>query len=247
MKRIFDFSFSLFALIVFSIPLSILLLFIFLQDRSNPLYIPLRVGKDENLFKMYKLRSMVVNADQTGVDSTSNNDDRITSIGLFIRKFKFDEIFQLVNVLLGDMSLVGPRPNVQRETDMYSAEEKKILSIKPGITDFSSIVFADEGDILEGAEDPDVLYNQVIRPFKSRLALFYISHQSFLLDVKILFLTALLLLSRKKALSYTAKFLEEKGCPPELLEVAKRERPLKPAPPPGLNEIITKRPISMIH
>ena len=123
---------------------------------------------------MVKIRSMIINADKTGVDSTSSDDMRITSVGKVIRKLKLDELSQLWNVLIGDMSLVGPRPNVKSETDLYTKIEKNLLNVKPGITDFSSIVFSDEGDILSGSDDPDLLYNQLIRPWKSRLSLFYI-------------------------------------------------------------------------
>ena len=109
---------------------------------------------------------MKINADKSGVDSTSNKDPRITGIGRFIRKYKIDELSQLFNVFLGSMSLVGPRPNVKRDTDLYTSLEKDLFLAKPGITDFSSIVFADEGDILEGHLDPDLAYNQLIRPWK---------------------------------------------------------------------------------
>ena len=102
----------------------------------------------ERDFRMVKLRSMVINADASGVNSTSNTDTRITAVGRFIRKFKLDELMQLWNVLIGDMSLVGPRPNVRSETDMYTPVERKLLTVRPGITDLASIVFSDEGEIL---------------------------------------------------------------------------------------------------
>ena len=122
---------------------------VFLQDFHSPFYVAKRIGKDEKPFNMIKLRSMIINADQTGVASTSNDDKRITKVGHLIRRFKLDELVQLFNVLRGDMSLVGPRPNVKVETDLYSPEEKRLLTVRPGITDFSSIVFSDEGVILE--------------------------------------------------------------------------------------------------
>jgi len=174
MKRLVDFIISFFALIIFSPLLLVVIFFVWINDFGNPFYIASRVGKDEKIFKMYKLRSMIVNADKSGVDSTSSNDMRITRIGKFIRKFKMDELSQLINVLLGDMSLVGPRPNVKRETDLYTKVEKKLLSVRPGITDVSSIVFSDEGDILANSKDPDIDYNQLIRPGKGYLGLFYI-------------------------------------------------------------------------
>jgi len=106
---------------------------------------------------------MVVNADKAGIDSTSNSEQRITSIGKIIRKYKFDELTQLWNILRGDMSLVSPRPNVKAEVDLYTDAEKEMLSVKPDITDFSSIVFSDEGKIFENKEDPDLAYNQLIQ------------------------------------------------------------------------------------
>ena len=111
---------------------------------------------------------MIINADSSGVDSTSATDSRITSIGHVIRRFKLDELTQLWNVFLGDMSLVGPRPNVRKETDLYTIPEKLLLTVRPGITDISSIIFSDEGDILANKKDPDLAYNQLIRPWKSR-------------------------------------------------------------------------------
>ena len=154
---------------------------IWLSDFNSPFYVSSRVGKDNKPFKLIKLRSMIINADKTGIDSTSKSDNRITKVGKIIRKFKLDELCQLFNVLLGEMSLVGPRPNVKREVDLYSDIEINLLNVKPGITDFSSIVFSDEGDILDGAENPDLRYNQLIRPWKSRLGLIYIKNSSILL------------------------------------------------------------------
>ena len=142
---------------------------------------------------------MIVNAESSGVDSTSSNDSRITKLGSYLRKFKLDEIPQLINVLFGQMSLVGPRPNVKRETDMYTNEEKLILNIRPGITDFS-IVFSDEGEILKGSKDPDLDYNKLIRPWKSRLAIFYIKNSTILIDIKIIYITVYSLFSIKKRL-----------------------------------------------
>ena len=198
MKRLLDVSVAFFGLLIFSPVILILVLIIWLQDFGNPLYIAERIGKDSIPFRMYKLRTMIINADSTGVDSTSSNDNRITSVGKFIRKFKIDEISQLINVLLGDMSLVGPRPNVLREILMYTDLEKELLTVKPGITDFASIVFSDEGEILSDSDDPDIDYNQLIRPGKGYLGIFYIRNQSIKLDLMLIFLTAIAILSRKK-------------------------------------------------
>jgi lipopolysaccharide/colanic/teichoic acid biosynthesis glycosyltransferase len=200
-----------------------------------------RVGKNFKPFKMVKLRSMIKNADTSGVDSTSVNDMRITPIGQFIRKYKLDELTQLWNVLLGDMSLVGPRPNVKRETDLYTHEERRLLSIKPGITDFASIVFSDEGEILSDQKDPDVAYNQLIRPGKSRLGLFYLEVASLRTDIALLFLTVIAVLSRQKALAMNASYLRLIRAPKGLVKIAVRDSPLAPTPPPGSDSIVNSR------
>jgi len=241
LKRIFDISLSFFGLIILSPLIIFFCLIIWLQDFKNPFYVAERVGRDEKKFLMIKFRSMIVNASKTGVDSTASDDVRITSIGKIIRKFKIDEIPQLINVLIGDMSLVGPRPNVIRETNLYSQEEKKILSIRPGITDISSIVFSDEGEILKGSPDPDIDYNQLIRPWKSRLALFYISNFSLILDVKILIWTLLSILDREKVLKIMSNFLDNKKCEKKLVEVCERKERLERYPPPGFTKIIDTR------
>jgi len=215
--------------------------FVWINDFGNPFYIAPRVGKFEQSFKMYKLRSMIVNADKSGVDSTSNNDMRITYVGKFIRKFKMDELSQLINVLLGDMSLVGPRPNVKRETDLYTKSEKKLLLVRPGITDISSIVFSDEGEILEDSCDPDLDYNQLIRPGKGYLGLFYIENQSFWLDIKLIFITIITIFNRKLALNYVSKLLNKHNAPEFLIKIAERKEKLIPSPPPGARNIVKDR------
>lgn len=241
MKRIFDFSLSLIGLILCSPILLPVIFLVWIQDWHSPFYIALRVGKGEKLFKMIKLRSMVINADKSGVDSTSSNDKRITGVGRFIRKYKLDELSQLWNVLLGDMSLVGPRPNVKRETDLYTSEEKLLLSVKPGITDFSSIVFSDEGEILKDASDPDISYNQLIRPGKSMLGIFYIKNRSFLIDIKLIYLTVVAILSKDKALKKIVSILKDLNASSLLIEIASRNKPLVPMPPPGAKNIVTNR------
>lgn len=241
MKRIFDFISSLIGLIIFS-PLILFVMFlVWINDFGNPFYTAMRVGKNEKTFKMFKLRSMIVNADKSGVDSTSNNDMRITRIGKFIRKFKMDELSQLINVLLGDMSIVGPRPNVQRETDLYTKDEKKLLRVRPGITDISSIVFSDEGEILASSEDPDIDYNQLIRPGKGYLGLFYIENQSFLLDIKLIFITIITILNRNSALNLVLSVLNKYNASEFLIKIAQRKEKLVPSPPPGSKNIVKDR------
>lgn len=241
MKRMVDIVFSLIGLLISGPILLIFAFLIWLQDYKNPLYIAPRVGKNKIIFKMYKLRSMVANADKTGVDSTSANDMRITAMGRIIRKCKLDEVTQLINVLKGDMSLVGPRPNVLRETQLYTKQEQKLLTVKPGITDFSSIVFSDEGEILKDQTDPDLAYNQLIRPWKSRLGIFYIEHRSFGLDFKIILYTLIAILSREVALKKVSTALENLFAPSDLIKIARRTGELIPTSPPGTDKIVISR------
>ena len=149
MKRVFDIGFSLFGLLLMSPVLLLFMFLVWIQDYHYPFYIAPRVGRRGKIFQAVKLRSMVVGADKTGVDSTSTEDKRITWIGHIIRRYKLDEFPQLWNVLKGDMSLVGPRPNVEREVTLYTEEERHLLDVRPGITDLASIVFSDEGKIIK--------------------------------------------------------------------------------------------------
>jgi lipopolysaccharide/colanic/teichoic acid biosynthesis glycosyltransferase len=240
-KRLLDIVISLIGLICFSPILLFASILVWSNDKKSPFYIPPRVGKKGKIFYMVKLRSMVVNADKTGVDSTSNNDLRITSVGQKIRKYKLDELTQLWNVFLGDMSVVGPRPNVKAEVDLYTDVEKGLLSIKPGITDFSSIVFSDEGKILEDKKDPDLAYHQLIRPWKSRLGLIYIKHRSITLDFEIIIYTLIALISKRTALNWVSKKLEKFRVDKDLVNISKREIELFPYPPPGAHYVITSR------
>jgi lipopolysaccharide/colanic/teichoic acid biosynthesis glycosyltransferase len=241
MKRLFDILISLLGLIILSPVLLVFMYLVYHQDKYSPFYVAPRVGKDGLMFKMLKLRSMSINADKSGVDSTSVDDVRITPVGHKIRRYKLDEFTQLWNVLIGDMSLVGPRPNVVSDTDLYTDIEKGLLVVRPGITDFSSIVFSDEGDILEGKEDPDLSYNQLIRPWKSRLGLAYIKNQSFLLDLQIIFYTVVVIISKPKALIWVAKKLNNLDVDADTVRVSKREVNLFPFPPPGSDEIVSSR------
>ena len=228
-------------LLLFSPLLLVVTFMIWRHDHHTPFYIAPRVGKKEKPFQMVKFRSMIVDADKSGVDSTSASDSRITPIGHFVRKYKLDEITQLWNVLKGDMSLVGPRPNVKRETDLYTPVEKELLSIKPGITDISSIVFSDENEILKDSVDPDIDYNQLIRPWKSRLGLLYVKKRSFMLDIRLLILTAVAIGSRKTALNGIQRILKSVDAQESEIRVAARQEKLTPYPPPGSDTIVTKR------
>lgn len=241
MKRLLDILIASFLLLCCLPVLLPVILLVFLQDFRNPFYLGQRMGKGERPFTMVKLRSMRVNADRTGVDSTAADDQRITKIGSFIRAYKLDELMQLWNVLIGDMSLTGPRPNVERETQAYTCVEKNLLKVRPGITDLASIVFSDEGEILRGASDPDLLYNQIIRPWKSRLALIQVEASSLTLDLKVVWFTALSLLSKKRALDGVARILEDLGAPVDVRKVARRDAALPAAPPPGAAGVVSSR------
>ncbi len=241
LKRGVDILLSLIGLILASPILIPVMFLVWKQDWHSPFYVAERMGKKEKPFKMVKLRSMIKNADAQGIDSTGANDMRITPIGHFIRSYKLDELTQLWNVLKGEMSLVGPRPNVKRETDLYTSQEKVLLSVKPGITDFASIVFSDEGEILADKADPDIAYNQLIRPGKSRLGLFYIQKNNLLVDLSLILFTALAIVSKRRALKAVVGLLKVLRAPQELLEIASREKPLTPQPPPGSTQVVTSR------
>jgi len=247
MKRLLDIFASALGLVVLSPVLILVSVAIWLQDYRSPFYIASRTGRGERPFRMVKLRSMVVRADRSGVDSTAGDDPRITVVGRFIRKTKLDEVPQLWNVLRGEMSLVGPRPNVWRETLLYTAEEKELLAVSPGVTDLASIVFSDEADILHGSDDPDLKYNQVIRPWKSRLGLLYVHHGgSVVLDLRLINWTLVNAVARPKALAAVAGIVTQLGGSERLRQVALRSAPLQAAPPPGASEVVRGREVSLV-
>ncbi|MEX0691088.1 MAG: sugar transferase [Gemmatimonadales bacterium] len=242
MKRAMDLAAAVGGLVLLSPVLLVVAFLIWRQDRHSPFYVAQRGGRGGRPFRMVKFRSMVIRADMTDVDSTAGNDPRITVVGRIIRKTKLDEVPQLWNVLKGEMSFVGPRPNVLRETAIYTPREKALLSVRPGITDMASIVFADEGDILHGAPDPDLKYNQVIRPWKSRLSLLYVErHGSVLLDIRLILLTIRAAFDRAGTLERVARLAARLGAEADLVEVARRRKPLEAAPPPGATMIVTSR------
>lgn len=241
-KRVLDLVFAGLLLAAASPLLALICLLVWLQDGRSPFYVATRVGLGGRDFRMVKLRSMVVDADRTGVNSTAGTDSRITPVGRFIRRYKLDELMQLWNVIKGEMSLVGPRPNTRAwGVDLYTGEEMRLLSVRPGITDLSSIVFSDEGAILTGSPNPDLDYNRLIRPWKSRLGLLYIDHMSARLDMRIAGLTALAIVSRRRALDGVARILEELGADDSLRRVARRDVPLVPAVAPGAAAVETGR------
>jgi lipopolysaccharide/colanic/teichoic acid biosynthesis glycosyltransferase len=181
---------------------------------------------------------MIPDAWRSGVSSTACGDRRITRVGRLLRRAKLDELPQLWNVLTGDMSLVGPRPQVEPDAALYTRAERRLFELRPGVTDLASIVFADEGEILAGSADPDLTYNQIIRPWKSRLGLLYVERQSLVGDLKILGLTFLTAISRKRALAGVVRLLDSWDGDPLLRRMAQRREPLLPWPPPGAERIV---------
>lgn len=198
LKRIFDIIFSLLGLFVLS-PILLGLTFLIKKEDGGPVfYRGVRVGKDSKLFKIFKFRTMVVNAEKIGGSSTADDDPRITKIGKIFRKYKLDEIPQLINVLKGEMSFVGPRPEVPMEVETYNKDVKRILLVRPGITDWASLKFHNEGEILKGSQDPHKTYQEEIRPEKLRLALKYANEGTFMTDIKIILQTLLTLVKTRK-------------------------------------------------
>lgn len=189
MKRLFDLVAALLGLALLSPLLGGIGLLIKVGDRGPVFYRGLRVGRFGKPFRIFKFRTMVVDAEKRGGPSTPGDDPRITPLGRWLRKYKLDELPQLLNVLAGDMSLVGPRPEVRHYTDMFTAEEQAILSVRPGITDWASLWNPDEGTVLAGTADPEKAYLELIRPTKIQLQLRYVRERSFFSDLKIILQT----------------------------------------------------------
>ena len=191
MIRFFDFILSLVGLVVLA-PIFIVLAIWIKTDSKGPVfYKQVRVGQNGIDFGLFKFRSMVVDADKKGLITVGGRDPRITRSGYFIRKYKLDELPQLINVLVGDMSLVGPRPEVRKYVDLYTDEQQKVLSVKPGITDYASIEYMDENEILGKSSDPEKTYIEEIMPEKIKYNMKYISNKSLFEYFKIILLTVL--------------------------------------------------------
>jgi lipopolysaccharide/colanic/teichoic acid biosynthesis glycosyltransferase len=184
-KRFLDVLLSAFGLIVLSPFLAFIAWRIKRGSRGPVFYRGLRVGRDGRLFRIYKFRTMIVDAEVRGGASTADDDPRITSTGAWLRRHKFDELPQFINIVQGDMSLVGPRPQVVSDVALYTDEERGLLSVRPGLTDFASLRFRNEGEILRGHPDPDRAYSELIRPEKIRLGLEYVRARSLLTDCRI--------------------------------------------------------------
>jgi len=197
-KRLFDLIFSLLGLLIL-FPFFLLIGLIIKQDSSGPVfYLQERVGQRGTLFKLFKFRTMRTGADKSTAITVGNRDPRITRTGHYLRKFKLDELPQLINVLLGSMSLVGPRPELKKFVDLYSNEQRRVIEVKPGITDYASIEFRNENELLEGKSDPIDYYIREIMPVKLNLNLKYIETRSFWIDLKIIGQTIWLIISSRK-------------------------------------------------
>lgn len=189
MKRLFDILASFIGLIIISPVFLVLGIWIKLDSNGPIFYKQVRVGRGNRDFFLYKFRSMRVGADKAGLITVGGRDPRVTRSGYYIRKYKLDEFPQLINVLKGDMSLVGPRPEVRKYVEMYTLEQMHVLDVRPGITDLASIRYRNENELLEKAKDPDKYYIEVIMQDKLRINLEYVKEHSFLYDIKLIFAT----------------------------------------------------------
>jgi lipopolysaccharide/colanic/teichoic acid biosynthesis glycosyltransferase len=186
MKRFFDFFVSVTALILL-LPLFLLIAIWIITDSNGPVFFrQYRVGRKNVDFKIFKFRTMYAGSDRTGLITIGGRDPRVTRAGYILRRYKLDELPQFLNVLLGDMSIVGPRPEVRKYVAMYNAEQLQVLEVKPGITDYASLEYANENELLANAVDPDREYVEIILPAKLDLNLKYIREQSLITDLKII-------------------------------------------------------------
>lgn len=188
-KRIFDFVASLIGIIIISPILTIVAICIKLDSKGKVLFLQKRIGKKGKPFNIYKFRTMVSDAEKLGKQITIGKDSRITRVGAFLRKYKIDELPQLFNVLKGDMSLVGPRPEVPKYVDLYTEEERKVLEVRPGITDLASLRYSDENEILGKVENPEEYYINVIMKDKLKLNLEYIEKSNIIFDIYLIIKT----------------------------------------------------------
>jgi lipopolysaccharide/colanic/teichoic acid biosynthesis glycosyltransferase len=181
--------FSLLGSVILSPIFIVLIMAIKINSKGPSLYIQKRVGLNGHDFDLYKFRTMAVDSDKSGLLTVGGRDPRITSIGYYLRKFKLDELPQLINVLKGDMSFVGPRPEVRKYVDLYNEVQKQVLTVRPGITDVASIKYKNENEILQGHEDPEEYYIKRIMPDKIEMNLEYLKDRSFFKDIKVILQT----------------------------------------------------------
>jgi lipopolysaccharide/colanic/teichoic acid biosynthesis glycosyltransferase len=188
-KRAFDFLFSVIGLVAITPVMLLLALIITIDSKGGVFYKQVRIGKNKKPFKLYKFRSMSTDADKKGLLTVGNKDSRITKIGYYLRKYKLDELPQLINVLLGNMSFVGPRPEVEKYVKLYNHEQLMVFNVKPGITDWASIKYVNENEILAKSSQPEKTYIEEIMPAKLKLNLEYVKHNNVFVDIKIILLT----------------------------------------------------------
>jgi lipopolysaccharide/colanic/teichoic acid biosynthesis glycosyltransferase len=212
LKRLFDICFSLIGLVILSPLFALVAILIKKEDGGPVFYRGIRVGKDGKPFRIFKFRTMIPDAEKRGIYSTADDDPRITRIGRILRKYKIDELPQLINVLKGEMSFVGPRPEVPYYVEKFTEEERKILSVRPGVTDWASLWDVDEGAILAGSPDPDKAYEELIRPTKIRLQLKYVREHSFFTDIKIIILTLLSIIFRRQIWKPEQEDIQKSSC-----------------------------------
>ena len=191
MKRLLDFLFSLVGVVVLSPVMAVLACLVKLTSAGPVLYRGVRAGRGGRPFRIMKFRTMVVDAEKRGGPSTSDDDPRVTRIGTFMRRYKLDELPQLFSVVIGEMSLVGPRPEVLSEVAEYTEEQREVLELRPGITDWASLWNVDEGAVLAGADDPHQVYKERIQPTKLALQLKYYREHSLLTDLRIILYTVI--------------------------------------------------------
>jgi lipopolysaccharide/colanic/teichoic acid biosynthesis glycosyltransferase len=188
-KRAFDLLFSVIGLVAITPVMLILAFIITIDSKGGVFYKQVRIGKNQKPFSLYKFRSMRTDADKKGLLTVGNNDSRITKIGYYLRKYKLDELPQLINVLFGNMSFVGPRPEVEKYVKLYNQEQLMVFNVKPGITDWASIKYVNENEILAKSSQPEKTYIEEIMPAKLKLNLEYVKHNNVFVDIKIILLT----------------------------------------------------------
>lgn len=189
MKRIFDIIASGCGLIVLSPIFIVIAIWVKLDSKGPVFYRQIRVGKDNKDFRLFKFRSMKIGADRQGLITVGGRDPRVTRSGYYIRKYKLDELPQLINVFIGDMSVVGPRPEVRKYVDLYTPGQMRVLSVRPGITDLASIRYRNENELLETVDEPETYYREVIMQDKLKINLEYVDNRSFWGDIKLIFAT----------------------------------------------------------
>ncbi len=246
LKRFVDIVLSALALLLAAPIIVACAAVVFLCDRRDPIFRSRRVGRGGRPFELFKIRTMVVDAAKSGIDTTVSGDPRLLPCAGPLRALKLDELPQFLNVLCGDMSLVGPRPNVPREVARYTEVERGLISIRPGITDLASVVFSDLSEAIPEGVDPNLGYNQYVRPWKSRLGLHYVRNATLGTDMSLLLLTGVNVVWRRLALSGVSRILRLQGATENLRAVASRSQSLEPAAPPGASRPVLARDLHQL-